>query len=244
VTLRGAVRAWLPPGTWIDLFTSTVYEGDREVELHRGEDLIPALLHAGALLPLAAEDETDAGRNPERLELLVAPGADGDFTLIEDDGTGAAPADIPVARTPISWRQQAGELTIGAAEDPHGVLPATRTWTVTFLGIPAGAEIRVDGEAAAAAAAVGRVSVTVPGVAAGRAIRVRAGADPQPRTIGREEALFAVLNAAHYDHDAKAAAWRTLTSDLPAAAMLAELHAQGLPRELIGALSELLTARA
>jgi hypothetical protein len=52
-----------------------------------------------------------------------------------------------------------------------------------------------------------------------------------------------VLNAAQYSHEAKAAAWRTLTSGRPAAAILAELHAQALPRELIGALSELLTAR-
>ena len=110
VTLRGRVKAWLPEGTWIDLFTATVYEGDREVELHRDGRSIPVLLRAGGLLPLAAESEVDASRNPERLELLVAPGADGEFTLIEDDGTGTTPDDIPAARTPIAWRQEAGEL--------------------------------------------------------------------------------------------------------------------------------------
>ena len=43
VTLRGAVRAWLPPGVWIDVFTGTVYDGDREIELHRDGGTIPAL---------------------------------------------------------------------------------------------------------------------------------------------------------------------------------------------------------
>jgi len=52
-----------------------------------------------------------------------------------------------------------------------------------------------------------------------------------------------MLNAAQFGHEAKVAAWRTLTSQLPPAAMVAELHAQDLPRPLIGALSELLTAR-
>ena len=56
--------------------------------------------------------------------MLVAAGADGEFTLIEDDGTGATPDDIPTARTTLAWDQSAGVLTIGAAEDPHGVLPA------------------------------------------------------------------------------------------------------------------------
>ena len=135
VTLRGAVRAWLPRGTWIDIFTSTVYEGDREVELHRELGSIPALLRAGGILPLAAADDLDATRNPERLELLVAPGADGEFTLVEDDGTGATPDDIPTARTTIAWDQAAGVLSIGAADDPHGVLPREREWTVRFLGL-------------------------------------------------------------------------------------------------------------
>ena len=56
--------------------------------------------------------------------MLVAPGADGAFTLIEDDGTGTTPDDIPTARTTLTWDQAAGALTIGAADDPHGVLPA------------------------------------------------------------------------------------------------------------------------
>ena len=112
-------RAWLPPGAWIDMFTGTVYDGDREVELHRDVGSIPALLRAGGILPLAAEDDLDATRNPERLELLVAPGADGAFTLVEDDGTGATPDDIPTARTTITWRQETGELTIAGADDPR-----------------------------------------------------------------------------------------------------------------------------
>jgi alpha-glucosidase (family GH31 glycosyl hydrolase) len=223
VTQRGSVRAWLPPGTWIDIFTETVYEGDRELELHRGLGTIPALLRAGGILPLAAEDDLDATRNPEHLELLVAPGADGAFTLIEDDGTGATPEDIPAARTPIAFDQATGTLTIGPAEDPHRVLPAQRTWSVRFLGVIS-------------------EPVWLSGMSGERLV-AEAGADPQPRTPDRAGALFGVLMAAHFGQLPKEEAWRTLTSELTPEAMLAELHAQALPRELIGALSELLTAR-
>jgi hypothetical protein len=224
VTLRGEVRAWLPPGAWVDVFTGTAYDGDREIDLHRDGRSIPVLLRAGGIVPLTAADDLDATRNPDRLELLVAPGADGAFTLIEDDGTGSTPADIPTARTAITWDQAAGELTIAAAEDPHGVLPATRTWTVTFLG-------------------TGAAGATVPDAPTDRPVTVPADVADGPRTQDRSGALFAVLNAAQFAHEAKAAAWRTLSSELAPHAMLAELHAQKLPRELIGALSELLTAR-
>jgi hypothetical protein len=245
VTLRGAVRAWLPPGTWIDVFTGTVYEGDREIELHRDGRSIPALLRAGGILPLAAGDDLDATRNPERLELLVAPGADGELTLVEDDGTGTTPDDIPTARTTVSWQQGRGELTIAAADGPRGILPAERTWTVTFLGVDEDTPIRAHGASSERARGDGRASVTIRDAPTDRPLRVEAGGgDVSPRTQGRAEALFAVLNAAQYGHEPKAAAWGTLTSELSPESMLAELHAQALPRELIGALSELLTARA
>jgi hypothetical protein len=247
VTLRGEVRAWLPEGAWIDIFTGTAYDGDREIDLHRDGASIPALLRAGGILPLAAEDDLDATRNPERLEVLVAPGADGTFTLIEDDGTGTTPDDIPTARTAIAWDQASGTLTIAAAEDPHGVLPRARTWTVTFVGVGEGATVRVEGGGGTPSGepliAGGRASVTVRDVPAGEAVRVVAEVGEAPLTHDRDEALFAILNAAQFGHDAKAAAWRTLESGLPPAAKLAELHAQELPRPLIGALSELLTAR-
>jgi alpha-glucosidase (family GH31 glycosyl hydrolase) len=210
VTLRGSVRAWLPAGTWTDIFTGTVYDGDRELELHRDGHTIPALLRAGGILPLAAEDDLDATRNPERLELLVALGADGAFTLVEDD-------EVHTARTAITLR--GGTVEIGAADDPHGVLPDSRTWTVTFLG---GSSHTVSGPRA-------------------QPLRVEAGEQPEPGT--RADALFEILNTAHWGHGEKLAAWRTLSSGLSPEAKLAELHAQRVPRALIGALAELLTAR-
>ena len=224
VTLRGAVRAWLPPGTWIDVFTGDRLRGRPRARAAPRPRLDPgAAARPAASSRSPAEDDLDATRNPERLELLVAPGADGSFTLIEDDGTGTTPEDIPAARTPIAWDQAAGTLTIGPAEDPHGVLPAERTWTVRFLGLDA-EPARLQGPP-------------------GEPLCAEAGADPQPRTPDRAGALFALLGTAQWGHLAKASTWHTLESALSPEAKLAELHAQAVPRELIGALSELLAAR-
>ena len=43
VTLRGAVRAWLPPGTWIDVFTGPSTTAAATIVLHRDLDSIPVL---------------------------------------------------------------------------------------------------------------------------------------------------------------------------------------------------------
>jgi hypothetical protein len=113
---------------------------------------------------------------------------------------------------------------------------------VTFLGVPAGTATAVDGGPADVTAGEGRASVTVR-AAPGTAVRVGCGEDG-PRTQDRSDRLFDVLNTAQFGHSAKASAWTTLTADLTPGAMLVELHAQGLPRALIGAIAEVLTAVA
>ena len=114
VTLLGSVTAWLPPGVWTDIHTGVVLQGERTIELHRGPDSIPVLLRSGGILPLAGEDETDAAANPAQFELVVAPGADGSFTLVEDDGTDGG----AVVRTTIRWNQERGELVDRARRRP------------------------------------------------------------------------------------------------------------------------------
>ncbi len=224
VTLHGSVRAWLPPGAWIDLFTGLVYDGDRELELHRDDASIPALLKAGGILPLLPLDDLDATRNPGELEIVVAPGADGHFVLTEDDGTGTITSEIPTARTALDWDQATGTLTIGAATGAAGVVPSTRTWTVTVLGA---------GESVRRADAPTDTPLTIP-----------FAPDPQARTGQISARLERLLNRAQYDFTEKTSIWSVLQSDRPAAAKLAALHAKGVHSELFSAIAELITVRA
>lgn len=243
VTLQGDVTAWLPPGTWVDIATAIVHEGGRSVRLHRDITGVPALLRAGGILPLAAEHETDATANPAHLEVLVAPGADGAFTLVEDDGTGTAPATVPTVRTALRWDQASGTLHVAAADGPAGIVPETRTWTVTVLGLPAGTALRIDGEERPVTdQGSGRVSIAVTRDAT-EAFTVSVGADPQPATQDVRTRVFALLNAAQHPYEAKAELLRVATADRPVASRLAELQALNPPEHLLAALTELLTAR-
>ncbi|HEY8317687.1 MAG TPA: TIM-barrel domain-containing protein [Amnibacterium sp.] len=241
VTLLGSATAWLPPGPWTDIHTGVVIEGGRIVRLHRDGASVPALLKAGGILPLAAEHETDATRNPQHLEVLVAPGADGAFVLIEDDDTGTTPETIPTVRSALIWDQASGSLTIEAADGPAGIVPETRTWTVALLGFSDAMSVTVDGRATPATASRGRVSLTVT-ADTNAAVVVRFAADPRPVTADVPGRLFALLNAAQHPYEAKAAIWRTIGADRSAADRLAELHAMDVPRPLLEAITELLTA--
>ena len=165
---------------------ATVYDGDREVELHRDSGSIPALLRAGGILPLAAEDDLDATRNPERLELLVAPGADGAFTLVEDDGTGTTPDDDPD-------RAHDARLAAGRRASSRSAPPttrtascrATRTWTVTFLG--AGDGSGLDGRRRADRSSRSASTAAPPGARARTAARRRCSRSSTRRSTGTRQ---------------------------------------------------------
>ena len=94
-------------GTWVDVFTGLVYDGGRELLLHRDLTSIPVLAAAGAIVPLdGAPVPGNDPVNPASLEVLVVVGADGSFTLVEDDGT-----DDGVART-RARRYSRGTFTV------------------------------------------------------------------------------------------------------------------------------------
>ena len=65
--VMGSVTAWLPEGTWVDVLSALVYDGGREVVMHRGLDAVPVLARAGAVLPLdAARLMADETANKEK----------------------------------------------------------------------------------------------------------------------------------------------------------------------------------
>lgn len=213
VSRLGAVTVWLPPGEWTDIRTGRRYAGDRKLALHRELADIPVLARAGAIVPLdAAPVPGNDPVNPTELEILVVPGADGDFDLIEDDGHGA------IVTTPIRYDHRAGILTVGPAGGAVGSLPGTRTWSATIPGGVPGA--------------------TVSGPPS-RTLTPSLGPAPRPDV---DLDLFHRLDRAHLEHELKATALSIGTADRPVGSRLGELHALGLPRAVESALIEVLTA--
>jgi alpha-glucosidase (family GH31 glycosyl hydrolase) len=242
VTRVGSVRAWLPAGVWVDLFTGVSYDGDREVLLHRDGRSIPVLVRAGGIVPLAAPGQRDAAVTPEALEVMVAPGADGRFALVEDDGAGADPATIRSATTRIDWDQATGTLTVHPVAGAAEVVPQLRSWSVTVLGVVDPGHVRSDG--ASVAVVIGGVGSTVEiaDVPTDRAVEVVFGPGLTPTTSDVRGRLFQLLMAAHHGLDEKADLWRRLDGAAPAS-VLTELAARGVPAALQAAIGELLTAR-
>ncbi|WP_423463703.1 TIM-barrel domain-containing protein [Promicromonospora sp. MS192] len=261
-SLRGSVRVWLPEGLWTDIFTDAVYQGGRTVEMHRTLGSVPVLLREGGILPLDGGTDLDATRNPEALEVLVAPGASGELVLAEDvegddspggggrvDGAGSSAAggvassgaDGPAATTVLRWDRERGELRIEPVRGDASAVPAQREWTLTFLaGVPAG-PVTVDGLPVPVDGVDGRWSVRASGPVTGEIV-VRVAGGPLRVGADRTEAARVVLESAQWGNPEKLEAWDVVRSTRPVAQKIAELTAVDLPETVRAALVEQLAA--
>lgn len=228
VTLRAAADAWLPPGEWTDIFTGVRYTGDRSVTLHRTLGGIPVLLKHGGILPLDASAELDATANPATLEVLVAPGASGAFTLIED---GPRPED-GVCETELSWDTETLRFRVAPAKGATGLVPPRREWRITFLATRGGRRDEQDSSADR--------FTEVLSVDTKRGGDLTLPASPVPASAHRRMLRKAIQDA-QISNAAKPALWAALDGSSEAAQVDALLSAD-LPPALKNVLRELVTS--
>lgn len=127
-------KGWLPAGKYIDIMSGALYTGDRQLWLSRTLEDYPVFAKEGAIIPLdAATEPGNGGEDPDRLEILVVVGADGHFELLEDDGSGRSTNEVKWTKTPLTYRQETGTLTIGPSTGEKSTIQ--RELQVTFLGL-------------------------------------------------------------------------------------------------------------
>ena len=243
-TLLGRVAAWLPPGTWVDLLTDLVYDGDREIHLHRDLAAIPVLARAGAIVPLDG-DQVPANDpvNPVHLEMVVVVGADASFVLVEDDGT----RDGTVLRTEIRLDQAVGSVTVVPPAGNVDHLPTVRTWTLTFPALGGDVEPTATVDGGAVAVQVRREAtrrqVTVEAVPVGAELRVDLGPMPRLATNDVRARLFTLLDRAQIEYALKSRILDVATGDQPLALRAARVMDLELEPALAGAVAEVLLAQ-
>jgi alpha-glucosidase (family GH31 glycosyl hydrolase) len=118
VTEKGATsRAlYLPRGSWYDFWTEERVEGGREIT--RAVDLatLPLYVRAGALLPMGPVKQHTGERGDGPLTMRVHPGADGVFTLYEDDGLSFNHRQGDWMGIRMEWKDARRRLTLGLVE--------------------------------------------------------------------------------------------------------------------------------
>ena len=129
---KSAVK-YLPKGaTWYDFWTNKSYKGGQNVTLETQIDRVPMFVRAGSILPLGPEMQYVGEKAWDNLEIRVYPGANGSFTLYEDEGDSYSYERGVYSTITFSWNDKARQLTIGARKGEFLGMLMSRRFTVVL----------------------------------------------------------------------------------------------------------------
>jgi len=125
------VTKYLPKGTlWYDFWTGKSYRGGQSVTLQTSLDRVPMFVRAGSILPLGPEMQYTGEKPWDNLELRLYPGADGTFTLYEDEGDTYRYEQGVYTTIRFDWNDQARTLTIAERQGSYPGMLSSRQFTV------------------------------------------------------------------------------------------------------------------
>ncbi|KAE8375742.1 putative alpha-xylosidase [Aspergillus bertholletiae] len=247
-----SVKSWLPPlGLHVDIFTGTVYNGDRELTLYRKLMDYPVLAHEGSIIPLDASPQNGC-LNPDAFEVLIVVGQDGHTDVHEDSRDDKQQEDD---RGSIA-RQQVSTIRYAQAEGKLTAEVIGRSWAFRFLAIsviPKDLTILVNGLDRTKDATItvesypGTPSLFIqyPFVSNEQfSITIELGPNPQLNVIDHSARLEGLIRNYQIEFQMKNKLWDIVQGlrDRPLNVTIGRLTALGYDEAIVGPILELLLA--
>ena len=136
VVAKGATtrRVYLPKGEWFDYWTEERLQGGREIERQVDLETMPLHVRVGAILPLGPLKEYVEQQVSDPMTVVVYPGADGAFTMYEDDGRSFDYRKGEFMRIALTWRDAGRQLSLRLAPGSRMLPPAKRPMQIRLAG--------------------------------------------------------------------------------------------------------------
>lgn len=127
-------RLYLPAAKWFNFWTGTSLEGGRTVDAEAPLDRLPLYIRAGSVIPMGPDEEWATEKPADPIELRIYPGANGSFTLYEDEADNYNYEKGVYATIPLQWNDSERVLTIGDRQGKYPGMLETRTFRVVVVG--------------------------------------------------------------------------------------------------------------
>ncbi|HKI68499.1 MAG TPA: TIM-barrel domain-containing protein, partial [Verrucomicrobiae bacterium] len=124
---------YLPAGTrWIDFWTGKALSGGQRIEAAAPIETGPLFVRAGSIIPYGPAVQY-AMAKADPVELRVYRGANGHFTLYEDEGDNYDYEKGKYSTIPISWNDAAQTLAIGARQGSFPGMLKEHTFNIVWV---------------------------------------------------------------------------------------------------------------
>jgi alpha-D-xyloside xylohydrolase len=118
---------------WYDFWTGAAAAGGATLDAPAPYDAIPIYVKAGSIVPTGPELMYTDEKPADPIVLWVYAGADGAFTLYEDDGLTYGYEKGELSRIPIRWSDATRTLSIGKREGAFPGMQQARTFEVVLV---------------------------------------------------------------------------------------------------------------
>lgn len=124
---------YLPQGGWYDLWSGKSVDGGQTINADAPYDAIPVHIRAGSIIPMGPELQYTTEKKADPLTLYVYAGADGEFSLYEDDGLTYQYEKDAFSQIPMKWNDASKTLSIGKRTGSFKGMLEKRTIQVVFI---------------------------------------------------------------------------------------------------------------
>lgn len=122
---------YLPAGVnWFDFWTGEKIAGGQTISKETPIDIIPLYIKEGSILPIGPNVQYATEKKWDNLELKVYTGANGSFTLYEDEFDNYNYENGAYTEIPITWDNSKKTLTIGERKGAYNEMLSNRKFTV------------------------------------------------------------------------------------------------------------------
>jgi alpha-D-xyloside xylohydrolase len=136
ITAAGVTEwdVYLPKAAaWYDYWSGKRYTGGQTIKAAAPQDKLPVFVKAGSIVPMAKQMQYTSEKSLDVLEVRVYKGADGNFTLYEDEGDGYNYEKGAYTNVPFKWNDKAKTLTIGARTGSYTNSLKTRVFNIVIV---------------------------------------------------------------------------------------------------------------
>jgi alpha-D-xyloside xylohydrolase len=125
---------YLPAGTgWVNFWSGEKFDGGQTVNAAAPLEQMPLFVRAGSIVPLGPLVQFAGEKPADPMELRVYRGADGAFTLYEDEGDNYNYERGVHATIPVSWNEKSKTLALGRRSGKFPGMLEQRKFRIVFV---------------------------------------------------------------------------------------------------------------
>ncbi len=132
-------NVYLPKGTsWWNFWTNENMKGGQDVNCAAPKNQLPLYVRAGSILPFGPDVQYSTEKKWDDLEIRIYPGANGTFTLYEDENDNYNYEKGSRSTIQFTWNDRNRTLTIADRQGKFKGMLGKRKFRVVLVGVKSG----------------------------------------------------------------------------------------------------------